>query len=284
VAHDNSIYWIDPTNNVSFSRGIPNDLAGREAMVVASGNLRMEYVPFPPPEAGISRGTGIYSFTRDGNAKIKTRLELFGQQAVWMTGVGRYSSPETIKYAILRGVSEGRRVVSGKVADFEMRSPIVRNLSIDISAEVEGAAIRTTAGLAYRFRHDSLKTYSVIDPEKYKGDLFLGAPSVTESMDRIEGGRLVGKNPAPCRVDSPWVEASWKTSEEGDSLLIHSRVTLKKPTLTHAEIVSPAFADLQEGIRQCFGEYALVFEPGEPLNESGSEIKTSSSRKSVIRN
>jgi hypothetical protein len=38
-------------------------------------------------------------------------------------------------------------------------------------------------------------------------------------------------------------------------------VTLKKPLLTHAEIAGHAFGDLQKGIRQCFGDYALVFEP-----------------------
>lgn len=36
---------------------------------------------------------------------------------------------------------------------------------------------------------------------------------------------------------------------------------MKKPLLTHSEIAGQAFADLQKGIRQCFGDYALVFEP-----------------------
>jgi hypothetical protein len=261
VVQDGSTYWVDPTNNVSFARGIANDLAGRDALVLEAGKLRKMYVPFPPPEAGVARGTGTYTFAPDGNAKITARLELLGQRAVWLTGVGRYAAPETIKFVILRGISEGRRVVSGTVGDFDMRSPVVRNLSIDVTTEVEGAAIRTTAGLAYRLEHDSLKTYSVIDPETYQGDLFLGPPSVTESVDRIAGSRLVGKNPAPCRVSSPWVDASWEARDDGDSLLVSSRVTLKKPLLTHAEIAGQAFADLQKGIRQCFGDYALVFEP-----------------------
>lgn len=261
VVRDGSTYWIDPTNNVSFARGIPNDLAGRDALVVEAGKLRKEHVPFPPAEAGVTRGTGTFAFTPDGNAKITARLELLGQQAVWLTGIGRYAAPETIKFAILRGISEGRRVVSGTVSDFDMLTPVVRNISIDVTTEVEGAAIRTTAGLAYRLEHNSLKTYSVIDPEKDQGDLFLGPPSVTESVDRIAGSRLVGKHPAPCRVSSPWVDASWETRDDGDGLLVSWRVTRKKPLLTHAEIAGRAFADLQKGIRQCFGDYALVFEP-----------------------
>lgn len=260
IVQDGSTYWVDPTNNVSFARGIPNDLAGRDALVVEAGKLRKERVPFPPSEAGVTRGTGTFAFTPDGNAKITARLELLGQQAVWLTGVGRYAAPETIKFSILRGISEGRRVVSGTVGDFDMLSPVVRNISIDVTTEIEGAAIRTTAGLAYRLEHNSLKAFSVIDPEKDQGDLYLGAPSVTESVDRIAGSRLVGKHPDPCRVSSPWVDASWETGEDGDSLLVSSRVTLKKPVLTHAEIASQAFADLQKGIRLCFGDYALVFE------------------------
>jgi hypothetical protein len=261
VTQDGSTYWVDPTNNVSFARGIPTDLAGRDALVLEAGKLRKEHVPFPPSEAGVTRGTGTYAFTPDGNAKITARLELLGQQAVWLTGIGRYAPPETIKFAILRGLSEGRRVVSGTVGDFDMLSPVVRNILLDVTAEVEGAAIRTTAGLAYRIEHNSLKTYSVIDPEKDQGDLFLGPPSVTESVDRIAGSRLVGKNPAPCRVNSPWVDASWESRDDGDSLLVSSRVTLKKPLLTYAEIGGQAFGDLQKGIRKCFGDYAVVFEP-----------------------
>ena len=261
VVRDGSTYWVDPTNNVSFARGIPNDLAGRDALVVEAGKLRKEHVPFPPPEAGVARGSGMYSFTPDGNAKITARLELLGQQAVWLTGVGRYAAPETIKFAILRGISEGRRVVSGSVGDFDMLTPVVRNISIDITTEVEGAAIRTTAGLAYRLEHNSLKTFSIIDPEKDQGDLFLGPPGVTESVDRIAGSRLVGKNPVPCRVNSPWVDASWEIGDDGGGLVVSSRVTLKKPLLTRAEIAGKAFAELQKEIRQCFGDYALVFEP-----------------------
>jgi len=261
VVQDSSTYWVDPTNNVSFARGIPSDLAGRDALVLETGKPRKEHVPFPPSEAGVARGTGTYSFTSDGNATITTRLELLGQQAVWLTGVGRYVAPETIKFAILRSISGGRRVVSGTVGDFDMLSPVVRNILIDATTEVEGAAIRTTAGLAYGLDHNSLKTYSVIDPEKDQGDLFLGPPSVAESLDRIAGSRLVGKIPAPCRVNSPWVDASWEATDDGDSLLVSSRVTLKKHLLTHAEIAGQAFADLQKGIRKCFGDYALVFEP-----------------------
>lgn len=261
VAQGSSTYWIDPTNNVSFARGIPDDLAGRDALVVDVGKLRKEHVPIPPSEAGVIRGTGTYAFTADGNARITGRLELLGQQAARLTGVGRYAAPETIKFAILRSISEGRRVVSGTVGGIDLLSPVVRDLAIDVTTEVEGAAIRTTAGLAYRVEHNLLKTFSVIDPEKDQGDLFLGLPSVTESVDRIAASRLVGKHPVPCRVISPWVDASWETRDNGDSLLVSSRVTLKKPLLTHAEIAGQAFADLQKGIRQCFGDYALVFEP-----------------------
>jgi hypothetical protein len=261
VEQDGSTFWIDPTNNISFARGIANDLAGRDALVVDAGKLRKEHVPFPPPEAGVARGTGTYTFTPDGNAKITVRLELLGQQAVWLTGIGRFTAPETVKFAILRGISEGRRVASGTVGDFDMSSPVVRNISIDVTAEIEGAAIRTTAGLAYRLEHNSLMEYSLIDPETYQGDIFLGPPNVKESVDRIAGSGLVGKNPDPCRVTSPWVDASWEIRDDGDSLLVSSRVTLKKPLLTHAEIAGRTFADLQKGIRQCFGDYALVFAP-----------------------
>jgi transglutaminase-like putative cysteine protease len=261
VVHDGSTYWLDPTNNVSFARGIPNDLAGRDALVLEAGKLRKERVPFPPPEAGVARGTGSYAFTPDGNARITARLELLGQQAVWLTGIGRYAAPETVKFAILRGFSDGRRVVSGTVGDFDMLSPVVRDISIGVTVEIEGAAIRTTAGLAYRLEHNSLKTFSVVDPEKDQGDLFLGTPNIAESVDRIPGGRLVGRNPDPCRVSSPWVDASWEIREDGGALLVSSRVTRKKPVLTGAEIAGPAFADLQKGLRQCFGDFALVFEP-----------------------
>jgi len=261
VVHDGSVYWIDPTNNASFARGIPGDLAGRDALVLEAGKLREENVPFPPPEAGVTRGTGTYLFTPDGNAMITAHLDLLGHQAVWLTGIGRFAAPETVKFAILRGISEGRRVLSGMVGDFDMLSPVVRNISIDLTAVVEGVAIRTTAGLAYRIEHDSLKAFSVVDPGKDQGDLFLGHPSITESVDRIAGSRLVGKNPAPCRVNSPWADASWEIRDDGDDLLVTSRVTLKKPLLTHAEITGPAFADLQKGVRKCFGDYAVVFEP-----------------------
>jgi hypothetical protein len=61
-------------------------------------------------------------------------------------------------------------------------------------------------------------------------------------------------------VNSPWVDAWWEIRDEGGALLVSSRVTQKKPLLTHAEITGQAFADLQKGITHCFGDYAVVFE------------------------
>ncbi len=260
VVQDGATYWLDPTNPVSFARGIPADLMGRDALVLENGTMRKAQVPLPPPDAGVIRGIGTYVFSSGGNAQITGRLELLGQQAFWLTGVGRYAPPETVKFSILRGISEGRRVISGSIGDFDMVSPVVRDISIDFTAEIEGVAIRTTAGLAYRIEHRAMRTFSVIDPEKDQGDLFLGPPNVTDSIDRIAGNRLVGKNPGPCRVASPWVDASWEAKEEGDDLLVSSRVTLKRQVLTHADVAGPDFAELQKGVRRCFGDYALVFE------------------------
>ncbi len=261
VVQDDKTYWLDPTNPVSFAHGIPVDLVGRDALVLEHDSLRTVKVPFPPPETGVVRGIGNYSFTSDGNARITGKFELLGHTAVWLTGVGRFVPPETIRFGILRGIAEGHRVLSGTVGDFDMISPVVRDLSIDFTAEVEGVALRTTAGLAYRLEHAAMRMFSIVDPEKDRGDLFLGPPAVTESVDRIVGSRLVGKDPGPCRVTSPWVDASWETREEGDDLLVTSKVVLKKPVLTHAETGGKSFADLQDGVRRCFADYALVFAP-----------------------
>lgn len=261
VVRDGETYWLDPSNPVSFAHGIPTDLMGRDALVLENGKMRKAHVPFSPPEAGVLRGIGTYAFTSGGNARIRGRLELLGHRAVWLTGVGRFLPSETVKFLILRGISEGRRVISGDIGAFDMVSPVVRDISIDFTTEVEGVAIRTTAGLAYRVEHQAMHTFSIVDPGKDQGDLFLGPPCITESVDRIVGSRLVGKNPGPCRVASPWVDAEWVAREDGGDLLVSSRVTLKKPVLAHADIGGPAFADLQKGVRRCFGDYALVFEP-----------------------
>jgi transglutaminase-like putative cysteine protease len=260
VVQDGKTYWLDPTNPVSFAHGVPTDLMGRDALVLERGTLRKAHVPFPPPEAGVIRGTGTYAFTSSGNARITGRLELLGQQAAGMAGIGRFLPPETVKFMVLRGISEGRRVISGTVGPFDMVSPVVHDISIDFTTEIEGVAIRTTAGLAYRLEHPAMRAFSIIDPGKDQGDYFLGPPRVTESVDRIAGSRLVGNNPGPCRVTSPWVDASWEARQNGRDLLVSSRVTMKKPVLRHADVGGEAFADLQKGVRECFGDYALVFE------------------------
>ncbi|MBI5575288.1 MAG: DUF3857 domain-containing protein [Deltaproteobacteria bacterium] len=274
VAHEGTTYWIDPTNQVSFAQGIPADLMGRDALVLENGKLRKTHVPFLPPSAGTIRGIETYNFTPGGNAKIKGRMELLGRQAELLTGLGRFSPPDTIKFGLLRFFSGGRRVVTGTVGEFDMLSPIVKDMTIDFTAEVEGVAIRTTAGLAYGLSHKIMRMFSLVDPAKDQGDLFLGPPGVSESIERIAGSSLVGKNPGVCAVESPWVDASWEAGEESDDLLVTSKVTLKKPVLTHAEIASQSFADLQAGIRRCFGDYALVFEAKTGLAGEGLSRNT----------
>lgn len=277
VAHEGKTYWIDPTNPISFAQGIPADLMGRDALVLENGKLRKDFVPFPPPEAGVIREIGTYDFTSGGNAKISGRLELIGRQASMLTGTGRYVPPETIKFGLLRTISEGRRVVSGTVGEFDMLSPIVADLSIRYNTEVEGLAIRTSAGLAYGLDHRSMRIFSIVDPAKDQGDLFLGPPKVYESIERIAGSRLVGDNPGVCSVASPWVDASWEARQDGEDLMISSRVTFKKSILTRTETASPEFADLQKGIRRCYGDYALVFEPN--IGDEGEGLRVESDSK-----
>ncbi len=261
-ATDNgATYWIDPTNRFSFAQGIPEDLAERDALVLDPAGPRLEQIPLPVPETSRAESDVGMRIEPTGSAEVAAKLSLTGNQAATLTGMGRYMSPQTLRYRIIDWVTGGRRVLSGTVSGFDADSTVVSDIALDIRARVENVGIRATAGMTYLDSMDSFYAYKKIDPSKDRGHLYIGFPSVNEVVSRLKDARLVGNLPGACRVESPWVDASWAMETDPTDVILRTRRVVKRQVLTPAELSSPAFSEFQRGVRECLGGFAVVFAP-----------------------
>lgn len=261
VAHENAVYWLDPTNPVSFSRGIFGDIAERYALVLDAGEPRMERVPLPEPAMNRFIGDTRLRIRPTGEGRVSSVLHLAGLQAANLTGSGRFLSEETLRHKILEWFAEGRRVLSGTVSPFDARSPVVRDIDLRIEAELEAVGVRASPGMSYRADVTPFELYKKIDPARHEGNFFLGLPGESRSIERIEEAAPVGRFPEPCSVASPWLDASLAIREEGRDVVIERRITGKRQVLTREEVRGEDFPRFQKAVRECFGDFAVVFAP-----------------------
>lgn len=256
-------YWIDPTNRVSYARGVPSDLADRYALVLSERGPALVAIPLPPPGESLLETDLALRFVPNGDGDLSGKVLLGGSRAIGLTGSGRYRSMETIRYSLLRSLAGGRRVISGTVGPFDALSIVVRDIPLDIDVRIEGAATRSTAGLTYGVDMRPFTLYRKIDPARDEGHFFLGSPGVYRTRETIENADLSGSCPKACTVDSPWVEASWEVRPDGRNIVIGMKRVQKRQEITRDEVRSKEFGDFQKRVRDCFGSYEVVFVPRE---------------------
>ncbi len=261
AADNGAVYWIDPTNRFSYAQGIPNDLTDRDALVLYPSAPRLEKIPLPAPETSRRASDIGLRIRPSGSAEISARVDLRGNYAASLTGLGRYASQETLRHKIITAAAGGRHVVSGAVSGFDADSTVVRDMTLDIRAEVENVGIRSTAGMTFVEAMEPFNGYKKMQPAKDRGHYYLGFPAVYDVVDRFKDVRLVGSLPEGCRVDSPWVEASWGMDADATDVILRTRRVVKQQVLTPEDLKSPAFASFQRAVKECLGGIAVVFTP-----------------------
>jgi len=259
VEDGKEIRWIDPTNYVSFAQGIFEDIMDRPAMIVDPTNSEVKQIPLGRPDDSLIRKYFEVTFTGDSDANLRAELSYSGRGAASMAGISREVSRESINHLISKSIAEDNYVKWSKVEDFDLSSRIVKDVTLRARVGVRNFTIRTTAGKAYQLHRADLGEIIDLETEQRVSDFFIGYPERREITYRLNGGSLVGRTPAGCQLDSPWLKASRQFIQKGASILVKDTTEIKKTVLTNAELKGREFDKFQSKLQRCFHQVALVF-------------------------
>lgn len=251
-------FWVDPTNAVSFAQGVFIDIAERPAFVLNPANPSL--VQTPSMNASESEwNTDIrLEVAKNGEVRGKGQVRASGRMAITMTTNNFFSSNESNDYWLVRAVSQSERAESFKVGEYERRSRIVGDLTIDIEYLLADIGLRTSAGFGFPLNRDWIVDAVLVDTRNRQSAIWLDAPRVSVQRYEIVNVKKVGGENLNCSIDSPWAVFSRKVQGTSRGVVVTDRVESRRRLIPFVDHQSPEFSQLQKKVRDCFYRSAVV--------------------------
>ena len=260
-------WFIDPTNFASRAQSIRADIAGRPTLVLAGKNSRLEETPplLPLDNQSLSESKREIDI-ESGIMTVHDVVRILGSAADFLTGLELRISKEQIDELLLRSLATEREIVSGSVAPYDLKSRIVRDITLEATLETKAELPLSTAGVGFKISAVGEK-FLKIDIDHRVSGLPIGSPELADRKLVFLNAEVVGDLPAPCSVESPWFSATRSIEESDGSIVIKERQETKTYGIPHEQLVTAAFKDFQKAVKGCLGSYMVIYKKtaGEPL-------------------
>ena len=257
VEYAGKVYWVDATNPVTFSHGIPLDISDRPAYVMRHEPF-LDHTPPLKPDENFFRSDFRYKLLKDKSVDVQGQIEFRGRAATNLIVRNFYDSPETVDYELIRSITGADRVLSFKVEDFDRKSRFVRDLSIGVKYQLADIGLKTSAGYGLNLgRHDVIDRL-LVDPKERESDLYLSPPSLTEQKVFISGVQKIGKLSLACDINSQWTHLTRKINESRSGVVVDDIYEIHKDHILREEMTTSEFAKFQAKVRDCFYNSSLI--------------------------
>ena len=267
----NKVFWLDPTNIVSYSRGLFNDIADKPVLILQEPKSKMDRIPQLHKEGAEINITQNFSITKKGLTKVKGDIYFKNRSAVPFTGGSLYKSKESLDYLFIEFSGVDTSILNlWKVSGYDLKSRIVKDFSVQMDYSLEKGqgpfGYWTQLGPVFRlpFPGDISvlwnRLFYIKTRDRISG-LGLGQPRRLVLTSKLKDIKSVGDLNINCNPKSRWADFSRKV-ESVKPLVIKDIYELKSPYITAKELKSSEFLRFQKSIRHCFEQFLIVYKKG----------------------
>ncbi|MFM8454228.1 MAG: DUF3857 domain-containing protein [Gammaproteobacteria bacterium] len=259
---DNGItYWVDPTNFISFSSGIFQDIANREALILTGPKLELDKIPEILPSRHLYKVRKDLNILPDDKTEELGFIELHGLASAPITGAGLKRSPDYIEYMILSYLANPSTVLKKDIPVPELKSRILApHQTIGFHLTKYSPPLKTSAGDALLLNSEVTDVFVDKTLEKRVSDLLLGSPYSMINEYKITNIELVGDGLKSCSVDYPWFEGSRRLEIDPDGGVdFVEEKAYKSYFISNATLKSPEYKKFQDEVMACFRDFGLVY-------------------------
>ena len=262
------VFWLDPTNTVSYSRGLFADIADKPVLVLQKPKSKMDRTSKLYKAGDEIHITQNFSITRNGLTKVKADIHFKGRSAIPFTAGSLYKSKESLDYLFIEFSGVDTSILSHwKVKGYDLRSRIVKDFSVQMDYSLEKGqgpfGYWTQLGPVFRipFPGDISgvwnKLFYIKTKDRVSG-LGLGYPRRLILTSKLKDIESVGGLDIDCNPKSRWADFTRKV-ESVKPLVIKDMYELKSPYITAKELNSSEFLRFQKDIRRCFEQFLIVY-------------------------
>lgn len=262
VKMGDKIHWIDPTNLASFAQGTFPDISNRMALSLDPKALGKEMIPALTSNESEMIITEVIQFPQPDQITKEGQLELKGVSGLYFTGAGLAASRESLDNTIIRNISDESRILSKKVADYDLTSRIAHDLTFRYQTVEKHSELRTDAGPGYLLEPGYLAHMFLLKTQDRVSDIFIGTPGKFKKSLLLKGISRIQTRYKGCEVNSRWAKATRKVEDlKQNGVQITDTVETTVSLIRNEELHSEEFSSLQKQIEKCFNGVAIVYKP-----------------------
>ena len=257
------VFWLDPTNFVSYSRGLFTDIADRPVLILQEPESKLTKTPKLESSGSEYNIIQNFEITKDNLAEAKGFIHFKGRSAIGFTGADLKKSKKSLDYDFIQFTgADISTLKQWKVENYDLRSRIVKDFSVKISYAMEKGnglfGYRTQLGSVFLFPKPFDSKLFFIRTSDRVSDLFLGQPRRVVLVSRLKNIKPVGDLNFKCDLKSKWFEAN-REIKSFEPLVIKDTYEFKQPQISAQELKSPQFFQLQKDIKRCFVQFLMIY-------------------------
>jgi hypothetical protein len=260
VEEKDQVFWIDPTNFVSFSNGLFPDISDRRVLSLKKDAAGLERIPAIQANQSEVKIVESLQFVDKDRTVTQGYLEEKGSSAIGITGAGLRGSKENIDYALINFVGDPNRMTQWKFKPYDLTSRVVDDVKIQYEYEKNNTEFKTSNGPAHLIQTSStINGYLTRVQDRVSDLLILEAPSTLKRSAHLKGVQMLGKAKLSCKVDSPWLKASRSVVQKKNAIEVDDTMLIKTALIRNEDLRSKEYSEFQEKLEDCFNNVAVVF-------------------------
>ena len=255
--------WLDPTNFSVYSQAVFSDIADRPALVLEQPTAKMLRTPKLKSSESERKLIQDFNLTKDDFLKVKGSIYFKGRAAIPYTGALINNSKKSIDYDFIKSTGVDLSTLkTWKVGRYNLRSRIVRDFFVNVSYTAQKnnsfSGYKSQLGSIFFFSYPSSARVFMVRTINRVSDLFLGQPRKRIIISKLTNIKPIGDINFNCEIKSKWFDAR-RNVESTQPLVIKDSYEFKKTEVSAKEIKSRPFIKLQEDLKNCFLQIAMIY-------------------------
>lgn len=253
------VYWIDPTNTVSFAQGIFPDIENRPALVLfPDGIQRLKTTAVSADDGKLDVKIKL-NFSKNGPISGSGELNLHDNTTLEMTGSQLYSDKKSLDYTLIKWATNRNNLLNWEFNDYNLKSRIVAPIKATFVFQEPWVPAQTTAGKGYSFSALNAVSYFNGKSAGRISALNLETPMTFHNEYTFTGLSVELPKEIHCHGNSEWVEYSRRIYKEDGAVIATDMLKLKVKLIPPHVASSKEFGKLQDDLISCMQNAVVIF-------------------------
>jgi tetratricopeptide (TPR) repeat protein len=250
--------WLDPTNIVSNSRIVYDDIANSPAVVLSSKTTALSHIPESSQTENTLSITKTLKINLDDTADIDGHFESQGEYAKELMEVAIYKNTDIAKKAILSlfGVNPNQNQKQTIMEGLNFKDRLAQKINTNIKVVSEKVfKNEKDKKFLYVPLPDRLMVY-VMPGKDRVSDFYVGSLGQETVVTKINGYDYGPKN-FGCVALTPWYRIERKLIKTPEGFEVHDQVNFLKSTISASDINSELYSVNLSDIQHCAMEQEI---------------------------